>query len=166
MNNSLYKLADEYLAAAYKLADMDLEEQTVKDTLESLSGALEVKATNVAMFVRNLESLAEQIKAAEEQMAARRKAVQNRADRVREYLKMQMERTQITKIECPYFKIALRQNPAAVVIDDASIIPQEYWRVPPPPPPMPDTKAIAEALKTQMAVPGAHLERGTRVEIK
>ena len=48
---ALYLLAEEYRAAAEKLADLDLDEQTVADTLESLAGSVEVKATNVAMFL-------------------------------------------------------------------------------------------------------------------
>ena len=76
---ALYLLAEEYRAAAEKLADLDLDEQTVADTLESLAGSVEVKATNVAAFARNLEALADQIDEAERSMAARRKALTRRA---------------------------------------------------------------------------------------
>jgi len=166
MNLSLYVLADEYLAAAQQLADLDLDPQTVADTLEGLSGDLEVKATNVAMFVRNLEASAEQIKEAEEAMASRRKAIEKRAQNVREYLKAQMVRTGITKIECPHFKLAIRDNPPAVVIDAESQIPAFYMRTPEPPAPTPDKKAILAAIKNGEEVSGAHLERSTRLEIK
>ena len=80
---TLYTIADQYLQDIQKLQDMDLDEQTFADTLESLSGDLEVKATNVAMFVRNLEASAESIKAAEKQMAERRKAIEAKAERIR-----------------------------------------------------------------------------------
>jgi hypothetical protein len=166
MSTALYVLADDYLAAAQQLADLDMDPQTVADTLEGLSGDLEVKATNVAMFVRNLEASAEQIKAAEAAMSARRKSIENRAASVRDYLKAQMERTGITKIECPYFKLAIRENPPAVVIDAASQIPAEFMRQPEMPPPAIDKKAIAEAIKAGKEVPGAHMERATRLEVK
>jgi hypothetical protein len=110
MNVSLYQLADDFLVQSRALADMDLPDDVVSDTLEGLSGELEVKATNVAMFVRNLESSAEAIKAAETEMGARRRAIENRAKRIRQYLHEQMARTGITKIECPYFKLAIRDN--------------------------------------------------------
>lgn len=163
---TLYQLADQYLEAANRMADLDMDEQTIADTLEGLTGDLEVKATNVAMFVRNLESSAEAIKAAEYSMSARRKAIEARAKRIREYLQAQMMRTGINKIECPYFKLAIRDNPPAVVIDAESQIPAEFMRTPEPPPPTPDKKAIAEALKAGRDVSGAHLERGQRLEIK
>lgn len=163
---TLFQLADLYLADLQKLADLDLDEQTVADTLEGLSGELEVKATNVAAFARNLDASAEAIKAAEAQMAARRKAIENRAARIREYLKANMERTGITKIECPQFAISIKANPPAVHVEAPELVPAEFMRQAPPPPPMVDKKAVAEALKAGADVPGCRLERGTRLEIK
>lgn len=163
---ALYKLADAYLEASSKLADLDLPPEVVTDTLEGMAGEIEVKATNVAMFCRNLEASAEAIKQAESDMTARRKAIEKRAQHLRDYLKQQMERTGITKIECPYFKMSIRQNPPAVVIDAESQIPAQYMRTPEPPPPAPDKKQIADALKAGQDVPGCHLSTTTRIEIK
>lgn len=166
MNMSLYVLADEYQQAATQLADLDLPDEVVADTLESLQFPIEQKAANVAMFVRNLEATAEAIRAAEVEMAKRRKALENRASSVREYLKVNMLRTGITKIECPLFKISVRDNPASVRVIDESVIPYQFMRQPDPPPPSPDKKAIGEALKSGDDVPGCVLERGNRLEIK
>jgi len=165
-NLALYELASEYLEATQKLSELDLDEQTVLDTLEGLQFPIEQKATNVAMFVRNLEASADAIKEAEGKMATRRKAIENRAARIRDYLKQQMERCEIQKIEGPHFRLAIRQNPPAVVVDAESQIPAEFMRVPPPPAASPDKKAIAEAIKEGKEVPGVHLERTTRLEIK
>jgi hypothetical protein len=159
-------MAGELREAADKLAELDLDEQTVLDTLESLSGDLEAKATNTVMLVRNLESTAEQIKAAEKAMAERRKAYENRAASIRKYVMDSMIFAGIQKIECPLFKIAIRDNPASVVIDDEKQIPVAYLTDPPPPAPQPDKKLIAAALKDGFDVPGAHLERGQRLEVK
>lgn len=166
MGTALYLLANEYLEAAEKLNDLDLPVEVVQDTLEGLAGALEVKATNIAMFARNIEATAEAIKQAESTMSARRKALENRAQHIRDYLKANMERTGITKIESPYFKIAIRNNPPAVVIDAQSQIPEGFMRLPEPPPLVPNKKLIADAIKSGIDVPGAHLEHGTRLEIK
>lgn len=163
---TLYKLADEYLAAAERMADLDLPPEVIADTLEGLSGEVEAKATNVAAFVRNLEANAAAIKEAEAQMAARRKAIEARAQHIRDYLRDQMQRTGIKSIESPWFKVALRENPPAVVIADEASIPPEFLRVPPPPPATPDKTAIAAVLKAGGEVPGAFLARSTRVEIK
>lgn len=163
---ALYNIAAEYREAAEKLSDLDLDEQTIADTLEGMSGELEVKATNVAFFARNLESLAASIKEAEAGMAARRKALENRAARMRDYLLNCMQLAGVQKIEGPYFKLAQRENPPAVIIDEPGLIPAEFMRQPDPPPPAPDKTAIKEALKAGAEVPGAHLARGVRLEIK
>ena len=163
---ALYTIADEYLQAAERLADLDLDEQTVADTLEGLQGALEVKATNVGMFIRNLEASADAIKQAEAHMSARRKAMENRAARIKNYLLMNMTRTGITKIESPHLNIVVKDNPASVVIDSLQAIPDDYMRQPDPPPPAPDKKLIGQAIKDGFDVPGCHLEKTKRVEIK
>lgn len=154
---ALYVIANEYREAAMALADLDLDAQTVADTLEGLSGELEVKAQNVAFFVRNLEVTAAAIKQHETEQAARRKAIENRAESLRAYLFRCMEATGIEKIETPAIKLSFRKS-SAVAIDGVDLIPAEYMRVPEPPPPAPDKKAIADALKAGVDVPGAHLE--------
>ena len=163
---ALFQLADIYLADLQVLADLDLDEQTVADTLEGLSGELEVKATNVAMFCRNLEASADAIKAAEFQMAYRRKAIENRASRIRQYLKDNMERVGILKIEGPHFSISIKKNPPAVHVEAPELVPAEFMRIPPPPPPVVDKKAVADALKAGQDVPGCRLEHGTRLAIR
>ena len=165
-NIALYELAAEYKAAADSLAELDLPENVIHDTLESLSGDLEAKAVNTIMLVRNLEATAEQIKAAEKAMAERRKAYEARAARIKQYVLDNMNHAGIQKIECPQFKISVRDNPASIVIDDEAQIPRAYMTDPAPPPPAPDKKLIAQAIKDGFTVPGAHMERGQRLEIR
>lgn len=163
---SLFLLAGEYKDAADKLYELDLDEATIHDTLESLSGDLEAKAVNTVSIVRNLEALADQIKMAEKAMAERRKTYEARAARVKQYVLDSMNFAGIQKIECPLFKISIRDNPVSVVIDDEKQIPKAYLTDPVPPLPSPDKKLIAQAIKDGFDVPGAHLERGQRLDIK
>lgn len=163
---ALFDIAREYREAADKLADLDLPPEAIEDTLESLSGDLEVKATNTAFVIRNLEASAAAIKEAEAQMAARRKAIENRAARVRDYLLANMMVAGIQKIECPFFKLSVRDNPPAVEVYEPGLVPGEYMRQPEPPPPSPDKTAIKEAMKAGVDVPGCKLTVGKRLEIK
>lgn len=163
---ALYALSAEYRAAADRLHDLDLDDQTIADTLDGMAGAIELKARNVAFVIRNCEALATQIKEAEERMAARRKALENRAARIRSYLQANMQACGMSAIECPEFKLAIRNNPPAVVIDAESQIPAEFMTQPEPPAPRPDKKAIAAAIKSGREVSGAHLEKSERLEIR
>lgn len=163
---ALYEIAAEYRDAANKLAELDLDAQTIADTLEGLSGDLETKAQNVAFFVRNLEATAAAIKQAEADMAARRKAMENRADSLKRYIFESMTVAGIEKIECPHFRLAIKNNPAAVDVFEPGLVPASFMRTPEPPPPAPDKTAIKEALKAGQDVPGARLTSGQRLEIK
>ena len=163
---ALYNIAAEYRAAAEKLAELDLDAETIVDTLEGLSGDLETKAQNVAFFARNLESTAAAIKQAEADMAARRKAMENRADGLKRYVFESMKLAGIEKIECPHFRLSIKNNPAAVEIFEPGLVPASFMRTPEPPPPAPDKTAIKEALKAGQDVPGARLTSGQRLEIK
>lgn len=167
---ALYELAADYVHALRDLASDEWSAETdadaVRDTLDALRDPLERKATNIAMYTRNLEAMADAIKAAEEQMSARRKAIEHRAAWLRDYIKHNLELAQITRIESPHFVVAIRQNPPHVCIDDAMKIPAEYMTIPSPPPPMPDKTAIKAAIQRDERVPGAHLEVHTRLEIR
>jgi hypothetical protein len=163
---ALYELAAEYRSAAAQLADLDLPPEVVADTLEGLAGDLETKSTNVAMFIRSLEATAAQIKDAEAAMKSRRQAIEARAEHVRQYLLANMQACNIQKIECPWFKLAIRQNPASVVITDPGKIPSNLYIYPEAPEPFPDKKGIKAAIEAGDQIEGAHLERGVRLEIK
>lgn len=166
MNTSLYVLSAEYHALASKLMESDLDDQTISDTLEGASGDLEVKAVNVAMFVRNLEASAEAINEAIKGMNERKNAIEKKADSIRQYLFDNMKRCEINKIESPYFALTIKNNPPSVVIDDASLLPVEFMRQPIPPLPTPDKTAIKAALQAGKEVLGAHIEQSQRLEIK
>ena len=130
-NLTLYQISDQYLADLEKLNDLELDDQTFKDTLEGLTGDFELKATNVSMYVRNIEASVEAIKEAEKQMSNRRKAMENKINRLKQYLKDNMIRTGITKVDCPYFQLSLRNNPEAVEVINLDEIPPEYFDIPP-----------------------------------
>ena len=163
--NSLYEMAVEYRAISDKLHDLDLPEEVIADTLESIGGDIQEKSVNVAKYFRNLEAMADQIKQAEAQMSARRKAIEKRASNLKQYLLTNMERAGISKIESPWFVISIKQNPESVIVDDESAIPRDYFKEIPASYQL-DKALVKSAIKDLHDVPGCHLERGTRIEIK
>lgn len=165
MNTALFVLVDEYRALAERLADMDLDPQTVADTLEGASGAIELKSQSIAYVALNFEAAAKAIKEHAAAQLDRAKAIQNRADSLRAYLQRGMEGAGLQKIEGPGVVIGFRKS-AAVVIYGADLIPDEYMRQPETPPPAPDKKAIGEAIKAGREVPGAIIELRQNLYIK
>lgn len=162
---ALYQLVAEYREAAAVLDDLDLDDQTVADTLEGMTGAIEVKAVNVACVARNLEATAGAIREAEAQMSARRKAIERRAEHLRAYLLHAMQATGIQKIEAPQFRLSVRANPQFADVFEPAQVPEAYMRHPPPPSPTPDKIAIKAALKSGVDVPGCRLDTTYRLSI-
>lgn len=161
---ALYMLAGEYKQAAEQLANLDLPPEVVRDTLEGLSGDLEQKALNVAMLVRSLEADAAAVKQWAKDAADRAKAIEARADSMRDYLANNLAACGIEKIEGPGVRITWRKS-SAVVVDEPRLIPDEFMRTPEPPPPAPDKKAIGDAIKAGKEVPGAHIEQRRNLQI-
>lgn len=162
---ALYLLTQEFREAAEKLADAELPDEVIADTLESLQFPIEEKAKNVAMVIRNIEASAKAIKEAADAMILRAKSEENRAKNLKGYLQSAMEATGITKIESPYFVISLRNNPESVVIDAESQIPADYMREIPASY-SPDRILIKKAIQDGYEVPGCHLTRTQSLQIK
>ena len=149
-----------------RLAELDLDSQTLADSIEAMSGDLETKALNVAMYVKNRTAIIDAMKEAEAQMSARRQVAEKKNADLIAYLKGTMERCGVLKIEGPMFALAIRTNPGAVVVDSIDLVPAEFWRTPTPPPPVIDKAAIKAAITGGAEVPGAHIEKSTRIDIK
>lgn len=163
---SLYVIAAEHRQMVDRLMDTQDDSQTIADTIEAESYPLEIKAQNVAYAIRNMEATADAIRAAEKQMAERRKSIENRAQHIRDYLQTCMEIAKVSKIECPHFALMIRNNPPSVDVFEPSLVPAEFMKQPESPPPSPDKTAIKEAIKAGLEVPGAMLVQAKRLEIK
>ena len=162
---ALYLLTQEFREASEKLADAELPDEVIADTLESLQFPIEEKAKNVAMVIQNIEASAKAIKEAADAMILRANSEENRAKHLKGYLQSAMEATGITKIESPYFVISLRNNPESVVIDAESQIPADYMREVPATY-SPDKTLIKKAIQDGYEVPGCHLTRTQSLQIK
>lgn len=166
MSISLYDLSQQYLADLAQLEDLDLPAQTVADTLEGLTGDLSVKAQNVVGFSRGLHAQAAAKREAAKSMMDSADRIEKRAKDLEAYTLTCMQAAGIQKIECPWFTLSIAKNPAAVVIEDAALIPVAYMTDPNPPAPAPDKGLIKKALQDGHDVNGAKLVQGVRLAIK
>lgn len=163
---TLFELAAEYRADLEKLASLDLPEETVRDTIEGMGGALEVKAQNIASLTKHLEVVAAGIKDAEQAMASRRRALENRIESLKGYTLSAMQNNAIERIDTPMYVLSVAKNPPSVEVYEPALIPAKFMRQPEPPPPAPDKKAIMESIKQGEEVPGCRLTQGYRLSIK
>ena len=163
----LYEINQQYAEALAFFGDVDNDDMsldTALDTFEAIEGDFEQKVISVAAYAKQLDAEAEAIKAAMERMEKRRKAIENRADYLKDYTKVCMEQMGKTKVACPWFNISIQKNPPSVRVYDEEALPFEYVlevvnvKV--------DKAAIKAALSAGVEVSGAKLSNGTRLVIK
>ncbi|CAK0776805.1 Virus Gp157 [Gammaproteobacteria bacterium] len=162
----LYEIAAAYQQALDFLTnpEVDIPPEAVNDTIEALEGDFDQKAVNIAAFARQMEIEAEAIKAAEDAMDKRRRALENRAKWLREYVKYGMESIGRKKVTSAWFVLSIQKNPASLDVFDGDMIPAEYLhevtevRM--------DRAAIKNALAAGLNIPGAKLIQGTRLVIR
>ena len=162
---TLYQLADEYRALMDLAASEEADEESFALALEAIHGDLKTKAVAVAQVARNLEAFYDQVNIAMAEMKRRAERAERRAESIRLYLKEQMQKTGIAKIDSPFFTVVVRRNPPRVIIDDETVLPVGYWRTIPERR-EPDKLAVLRDLKSGAAIDGCHLENSTRLEIK
>jgi len=88
------------------------------DTLDGIEELFEDKAVNIAMYIKNLRSEAEQIKAEKLRLAARQSQKEKAADRLEKYLLDSMQRIGRTTIDRPQALITIKQNPESTIIEN------------------------------------------------
>lgn len=88
------------------------------NTLEGIEELFEDKAVNIAMYIKNLRSDAEQLKAEKLRLEKRQSSKNKAADRLEKYLFNSMQAIGRTVIDRPQALITIQQNPESTVIDD------------------------------------------------
>ena len=96
---NLYELSQNYLA----VQDMDLEPETLKDTLDSIEEAIEVKAENIAKWIRNLEADKKAFEEEEKRFKEKKQAADNRIKSLKLYLEDNMRLIGKTKFKAGVF---------------------------------------------------------------
>lgn len=97
MNTTLTQLVGEWQQVTEMLMDPEMDEQTVLDTLESIEGAIEVKADGYGAVIRNLEmekaaisGRKEYVKTILEQLDGMEKHIDHGINRMKDHFKEAM----------------------------------------------------------------------------
>lgn len=157
----LYEIANNYQQVLQLAESGELDEQTAKDTLESISGEFTDKARNCMMIVRQLESDSAGIKAEIDRLKSLQAQTDKAAESLKDYIKFGMESVGSDKLDLGIFKLTLKAASKAVEIFDESALPQDYFVVVPETK-KPDKTLISKAIKDGFEVPGAQLIDGKR----
>ena len=159
---SLYELSQTYLEVLDAL--ITNEDGTMDITsLEEINDELGNKIENVALYIKDITAFAESIKAEEQNLAQRRKSLENKAIHLKGYLTSCMEMVGQTKFETAKVKLSFR-NSKAVEITNETMLPSRYYAEKRTY--VPDKVAIKEAIEEGDDVPGAELVERRNLQIK
>lgn len=165
---NLYELTQQQLELKQQLMEMNLDQQTISDTIEGSSLEISKKIENYGIVLRDRESFVDAISKEIERLTERMNAEKKRIERTKNWLLSSMVTLEIKHVECPLFTIAVQDNPPSVDVYNDKLIPAEYMRVPEPKPPVPapDKRLILSDLKAGKEVAGCVLKRDKRIVIK
>lgn len=157
----LYDISKDYIG----LLESDIPEDQLTDCLESITDAIEDKASNIVAVVTTLDSDTTAIDNQIKRLQERKKAIVNNKERLKEYLRYNMEQTGITKIKHPLFNISLGKPTATAEIINTDELPDDYLSVKTEI--KPDKRKILSDLKQGVDIKGAKLSEGkSRLLIK
>ena len=156
---NLYELSSSYRA----IQEMDLDEETLRDTLDSIVGEAEQKAENIAKWIRNLKGDNTAIQEEETRLKNKRIANENKIKSLGLYLEDFLKTSGLTRIKTELFTISLQNNPPSVEVYDATLIPPKYLIEQLP---VVDKQIIKELLKRGKEIPGATLKQTKGLRIR
>lgn len=133
----------------------------VFEQLTELQMAESDKLEAIGCLLKNWKSDADAIRAEEKKLADRRRATENRTERLRDYAAWYMQQTGKQKFNSPRAVLSFRKS-TSVNIADESMIPTEYFQIK-----TEISKAeIAKALKSGVTVPGAVLVEKQNLQVR
>lgn len=136
------------------------------ERLESLQVERETKLENIGLWIKNLESDARDIKAEEVALAERRKAKENRAANLREYLAHILDGQ---NFETPRLRLSFRSSTGVEFSEPEEtlhFLEQHYDSCIKYKAPEISKSAVAKLLKDGVEVPGAELVKRQNLQIK
>lgn len=131
------------------------------EDLEALEAERSAKLEAVACFIKNLDAEAAAIKAEETALAARRKAKEAKADRLRAYLANSLQNAGESRFETSRCLLSFRKSEAVEIMDESLLLPDyvSFKKVP-------NKAALKRALKNGAQLKGARLVVKQNIQVK
>ena len=162
---SLYNITNGFITLFEKAENEELTQEEIEQQGNELALALKNKSTSIIGYVRNLDLTSEALKNEIDRLTTMKKAVDNKNTKFKEYVKENMEKLNLQKIDTELGSLTIAKNPVSVEVYDENMIIDEYKKekvtvtI--------DKTAIKNAIKKGKEVQGARLvEDKTSLRIK
>lgn len=160
----LYEITQEYADAFGRFkVDEDTGEILNLEEIEKVSGEFAEKVENVALYIKNIEALAGDIKREEESMARRRKRLEKKAESLKQYLLWCMICAKQESMETAKASVSFLSS-EQVKITDEKVLPPCYLvskvKI------SLDKQKIKQLIKSGEEIPGAEIVTVKNIQIK
>lgn len=164
---NLYEINREVLNAIENLEVDENGEILSTEKLDELQGMFETKCENIACFIKNITADAEALKAEEAKLLKRRRVLESRADRLKEYLSGAMQAAGNTNIVTPRAAISFRKSNAVEVdsefVDWAILCRKDLLTIKEP---LPNKTEIKKAITNGAEIEHASIVERQKLQIK
>lgn len=160
---SLYEINKTYLELFEKVDPETGEILFTDEELDAVKEEFELKADNIACFIKDREALIEARKSEIDNLKNKNIAEQKRIDNLKKYLLNALQMRNKKKLVTARNTIGTRKT-TSVLIEDETLIPNEYLKVKTEKSPM--KKEIGAALKTGIEISGCSLIEKVSLNVK
>ena len=127
---NLYEITGRLAYLREMIESEAISEEDAADTMEAILQEQEDGYENAVKWIRDIEAEIEAVKAEAEKLADKRKTLENRKERVRDYILRSMQASGQTKVKAGVFKI-FERKPVVVYVPSVSVdeMPPELLRI-------------------------------------
>ena len=125
-NLSLYNITDKFIEIMDKVQDGEITEEEYNELGQELAVALQNKSIGIIGYIQNKEALIDAVDTQIKRLQELKKAESNSIDKFKQYVKENMEKLGIQKLETEIGKMSITKNPLSIEIQNEDEIPAEF----------------------------------------
>ena len=125
-NLSLYNITDKFIEIMDKVQDGEITEEEYNELGQELAVALQNKSIGIIGYIQNKEALIDAVDTQIKRLQDLKKARQNKLEKFKQYVKENMDRLGITKMDTELGTLSIAKNPMSVEIENEEEIPEEF----------------------------------------
>lgn len=125
-NLSLYNITDKFVEIMDKVQEGEITEEQYNELGQELAIALQNKSIGIIGYLQNEEALIDAVDVQIKRLQDLKKQKTNNLDKFKQYVKENMEKLGITKLETEIGKMSIAKNPLSIEIANEDEIPSEF----------------------------------------
>lgn len=158
---TLYELTEQFQQLLDLAQDPEIDPEVIQDTMEGLTGEIEVKAEGYVIVMKDLDAVIEKVTKEIDRLNGWRESVKNNKKRMSERLMESMNAIGKDRLQTEHFKLSIAKNGGLKPMKITGDVPLQYCRL------EPDNKLIREALDKGEELSFAHFEdRGVYLSVR